>query len=276
MCPLNTLDWQQKFKSASDSAWSDFLDQYNIYILQITSDMFLDPDHKMDAYSYVLEKMQSKDYYRITEYYHEPREYDFLVWLSVVVRNLCRDFIRRQKGRRRLPKYVKSLSNYDQLLYKYIYWKQYPREVTYDILCMNHGYSNSFKYMIDRLDNFSKNMDGHHIKHNTAYHSRDPLSKTIDILEIQTNQDKSSEKVLICQESQLVFDEIFKKLPYQDQLILKVHFLYGRTLKETAKLLKIKNIWQVHRRLKKAITYLSSELKKANISFEDLPGSNLK
>jgi len=272
MCPTQAVNWQIKFDSAPDSTWSDFLDQYNTHILHIIGDMISDPDHKMDAYSNILEKIKSRNYHRITEYYSEPREYDFSVWLSVVVRNLCLDYIRRQKGRRRLPKYVQTLSWCNQLIYQYIYWKQYPREITYEILTMNHGYTGTFIEMLESLDEIARNIDGHRIPHFSNpnwLRSIDPLAFTQDTLDFQCTKNTPADSEIIFKESRLIFDKIFNNLATQDQLILKLHFMYGKTLKETAKLLKIKNIWKVHRRLKKAIKYLNTQLSKANISIHD-------
>lgn len=278
MCSLKAQDWQHQFISDPESAWSEFLDQFSAHILRIITDMLSDPDQKMDAYCRILDKIKSQNCRRITDYYNEPREYNFSVWLSVVVRNLCFDFLREQRGRRRLPKYVQALSSCDQLLYQYIYWKQYPREVTYDILTMNHGYTGTFIDMLEILDDIGRNIDGHRIPHFSNpnwLRSKDPLALTLDTLDIQSAKNIPADAEIISQESRLIFDRIFNNLATQDQLILKLHFLYGKTLKDTAKMLKIKNIWKVHRQLRKAINYLNKELKKANISVEDFPTTNL-
>jgi RNA polymerase sigma factor (sigma-70 family) len=272
-------DWQHKFISDPESAWSEFLDQFSAHILRIITYMLSDLDQKMDAYCCILDKIKSQNCRRITDYYNESREYNFSVWLTVVVRNLCLDFVRDQRGRRRLPKYVQSLSHCDQLLYQYIYWKQYPREVTYDILTMNHGYTGTLIDMLERLDDIVRNIDRDQITHfsNTArLKFKNPLAFTLDALDIQSANNIPADAEIISQESRLIFDRIFNNLDTQDQLILKLHFLYGKTLKDTAKILKIKNIWKVHYRLKKAINFLNTELNKANISIDDLHDTNLK
>ncbi|MHA2345039.1 MAG: sigma factor-like helix-turn-helix DNA-binding protein, partial [Candidatus Hodarchaeales archaeon] len=63
--------------------------------------------------------------------------------------------------------------------------------------------------------------------------------------------------------------EILHSLPDLEQLILQLHYYRNLTLEEITRLLKMKNIWRVHRKLTKALKMLSKKLKEKGFGPSD-------
>ncbi len=269
-------DWRKKFQSDPELSWSEFLTDYNSQILRNIGNIFPDPDQKMNAYSDILDRLKSENYRRIFDYYKQARVYNFKIWLSVVVRNLCYDYLRKTKGRYRFPQYVQSRPHCDQLLFKYIYWRQYPPEIIMNILKMNHGYTGSLGDMQEKLDDISRHIDEKSQISTPGYKSEVSLNQPHFRMKLSNSDLNTVEEDIIAYESKETFSRIFGNLDSIDQLILKLHFLYGKSLKEIAMMVKLKNIWQVHRRMKKALIYLNTQFKMADISIEDLQDEFLK
>ena len=78
------------------------------------------------------------------------------------------------------------------------------------------------------------------------------------------------EQKLITQNTEQILNEILNSLSAQQQLIIRLYYMKGLTLAETARVLKMKNLWQVQRKLKKALKYLRSKLKEKGIGPDDL------
>lgn len=86
--------------SARESAWSEFLDEYNRLILHGARSLGGPQDAVMDRYAFVLERLRRDDFARLRGYAADGRG-KFTTWLLVVVRRLCLDEARSRYGRQR-------------------------------------------------------------------------------------------------------------------------------------------------------------------------------
>lgn len=83
-----------------ERCWARLLERYNGLLLYAARRFGPDYDQAMDRYGYLLEELQRDDYKRLRAYAPDgPGK--FTTWLLVVAYRLCRDFHRREYGRRR-------------------------------------------------------------------------------------------------------------------------------------------------------------------------------
>jgi RNA polymerase sigma factor (sigma-70 family) len=85
-------------RSALESAWSGFLDDYNRLILHTARSLGGSYDDVMDRYAHALEQLRRDDFRRLRGYAADGRG-KFSTWLVVVVRRLCYDQVRSRYGR---------------------------------------------------------------------------------------------------------------------------------------------------------------------------------
>jgi len=84
----------------SEAAWSAFLEDYARLILQVVHLFERDADRSADCFVFVCERLNEKDSRRLRRFRRDGPA-SFATWLRAVVRNLCLDWIRAQRGRPR-------------------------------------------------------------------------------------------------------------------------------------------------------------------------------
>ncbi|AMW04182.1 RNA polymerase sigma factor [Gemmatimonas phototrophica] len=85
---------------ARDAAWAVFVADHSRLLVHIARDVFPQYDEAMDAYAFVLERLQEDNFRRLRGYRNDGRS-KLTTWLTVVARRLCLDFYRQQYGRPR-------------------------------------------------------------------------------------------------------------------------------------------------------------------------------
>ena len=272
--------WLDFFTKDPDHAWDSFLERFNKLIMAVIRKLVSDHDETMEIYAHVLENLKKDNYKKLTSYFDQHRDYSFESWIAVVVRNCCFDWFRREKGRRRLLKCIEALPSVDQWIFRYIYWQGLSRDVTHQLLTTKHDCKLSYKEMCAHLEHMNTIL--HQQTHWNIRHNWQavlpPLS--VDSDELAEEQiishhapeevNSSQEKQLIERDSKQMLQEILRTLPVQEQLIIQLRFYKDLTLEEIARVLKMKNLWQVRRKLQKALKSLQKKLRERGISHSDL------
>lgn len=83
-----------------EAAWADLVAVHSRLLLHVARDLFREHDGAMDAYAFVLERLQEDDYRRLRGFKNDGRS-RFTTWLTVVARRLCLDYYRQRYGRPR-------------------------------------------------------------------------------------------------------------------------------------------------------------------------------
>ena len=81
--------------------------------------------------------------------------------------------------------------------------------------------------------------------------------------------DISPDNQVIQSDTETIIKDILSSLPSLEQLIVNIHFYHGKTLEETTRILKQKNVWQVRRKLQKVLNTLKIEMKKRGLDVSD-------
>ncbi|MHA1989221.1 MAG: sigma-70 family RNA polymerase sigma factor [Promethearchaeota archaeon] len=272
--------WDELFQRDPNSAWQTFLKKYSNLIKSVCAKMSTDHDIGMELYTYTLEKFQESDYKKLVAYYNKSRPYKFSTWILVITRNCCIDWFRDRGGRKRFIKCIEELSPLDQIIFRYIYWDRYSYEATFEIIKTNHNPDITLDEIEQRLSSIN-----HILGKNTGWSFKNTwqsirpliLLDSLDQIAVdQLNTDLlgqeniSDEQQLIINDSADTITKFCKDLPIQDQLLIRLYFYNGLSLKQISRILKIKNKYRVHRKLQKIIKHLRKIIDESGITPGDL------
>ncbi len=113
--------WMDLYLQNKDEGWKTFLEQHNRLIMTVINEHVQDHDEAMEIYTFLLDKLKVNNCKKLTSYYAKFLNYNFETWIAVVVRNCCIDWIRKEKGRKRLLKAIAEFPCVDQWIFRYIY-----------------------------------------------------------------------------------------------------------------------------------------------------------
>jgi RNA polymerase sigma factor (sigma-70 family) len=273
---LEKRNWLDLFKANPPHAWDIFLRRYNQLIIAAIEKLVLDHDDRMELYTFVLEHLKNDDCHKLTSYFTQSRHYNFETWIAVIVRNCCMDWFRKQKGRNRLLKFINELSEIEQHIFRYLYQYGYSREEIYQLLKTRHGYKKSVDDLvnvIDKIDDLIQKNIKWKYKRDLRYFIIPLTEEKLDKYNSKhhfLNTDLNPEQKIIAKDSIQLLNDALRSLPHENQLIIQLYYFKGLTLEKIARILKMKNIWQVQRRLKKTLKQLKSKLRDKGIDLSDL------
>jgi len=101
--PVDSPELDRLLRSASteeEQAWQSFLAAYSRLLLHVARSVYSDRDEMMDAYAFILDRLQARNFARLRAFTADGRS-KFSTWLVVVARRLCLDFWRERYGRSR-------------------------------------------------------------------------------------------------------------------------------------------------------------------------------
>lgn len=271
--------WHEHYRGNPEEAWKSFVQQYHSLILGIIRKMIREHDEAMDAYTFALESLKEKNCQKLTTYFLKPRNYNFETWIAIVAKNCCMDWFRKEKGRKRLLKCIEELPDIDQWLFRYIYWQGYSYDMVFELLKNKHGLEISFEEMCARIDQVNNTL-----QQKTKwklYQDWFAILPPLSLEDIErtggaqltdntiAQPNLSVEETFQLSDTARVLEEVLHTLPDQEQLIIQLHYYRNLTLEEITRVLKMKNIWQVHRRLVKALKLLRKKLQEIDINPAD-------
>jgi RNA polymerase sigma factor (sigma-70 family) len=264
--------WLDLYADDKEAGWTTFLDHHNQLIMNVINKLVLDRDEAMDIYTFALDKLKKDDCKKLASFHAKSRNYDFETWIAVVVRNCCYDWFRKEKGRKRLLKVIEDLPELDQWIFRYLYWHRYHYDSAFGLLENKHGFKITFEEMCTRIDQLNETL-----QRQTKWKlSQDWLAalpplplNDADNTTGSRSQDPSPEEELIHSNTSQVIEDILRSLPTQQQLIIQLRFYRNLTLEEIARVLRMKNIWRVHRKLTKGLKLLRKKFQEKGISSSD-------
>jgi DNA-directed RNA polymerase specialized sigma24 family protein len=105
-----------------EAGWRAFIEQYTPHLIGLIRRAGLhDRDEVMDVYVSICEHLSANRCERLKS--HDARA-PIGGWLAAVARNAVCDWIRSQKGRRRLFHAVQDLQRFDQRVFELFYWDE--------------------------------------------------------------------------------------------------------------------------------------------------------
>jgi len=268
--------WIDIYRENPLQAWENFLESYDELIKRVIQKLVSDYDEIMDLYTTSLEKLKANDYQKLTAYFDKKRNYNFATWIAVVVRNCCMDWFRKNKGRTHLPLCIEEFSPLDKLIFRYIYQKGYSIQETFELVNSQQGNKLSTEELCSRINKIKQTL-----QQKTRWKLENEWKRFLPTLSTDNSEkggihdlpdqnDPDPEENFFQNHTQKVLQKIFKTLPPKQQLIIDLYYFKGMTLEKITHLLKMKNIWQVHRKLHQALNFLQEKLQEEDIDLSDI------
>ncbi len=85
-----------------------------------------------------------------------------------------------------------------------------------------------------------------------------------------TGADLNPEEEMIHNESTQILRDVLSELPPEQRLLIRLHYYEKLTLEEMARIMKMKNLWRVHRKMQKTLKALKAKLRQNGIGPPDL------
>jgi len=272
--------WIDIYQKNPTGAWQSFIELYGNLISRVIHRFADDYDEQMELYTHALEQLKEHNCQKLLTYFGKKRGYNFETWIAVVARNCCMDWFRKEHGRKRLLKCIQELSPLDQEIFHFIYRQGYSQRESYELLKARHGEEISFEHYCSRVEQIEQalhqktrwkiNQDLGRILPSNSLNPDDTMNSKGSIPDPDTQENPSPEEQLIQSDSQNALSEALKILAPEERLIVHLHFYRGLTLKEIVWILRMKNVWRVHRRLHKALKQLREEFRKRGVDLSDL------
>jgi len=272
--------WHHRFDQDPEFTWQTFLKKYHDLVIAVISKMVWDHDEKMELYTYTLDKLKEDDFKRLKAYFEKTRPYNFRIWLVIIIRNCCSDWLRREKGRKRLLKCIRDLPELDQCIFRYLYWQKYSYDISYELVKTRYGFKGSFSDFCDHVDQINQTLQKstkwrladtiHFIKSLPPTENIENEVYQLETTKINSNHHSSQEDQIISSDRTEIIKNILNQIPHEEQLIIKLHFFRDLPLGQIARLLKMKNIWRVRRKLQKALKLIRKKLKNRGIEVSDI------
>lgn len=255
---LNHLRRRRKAKPA----WSFFLHTYSGLILQVIRELESGYDDVLDRYLYVCQKLAERNFKRFNKFKHGGQK-EFAAWLRAVARNLCIDYLREQRGRRRLPRPVARLPELDQDVFEVVYWKGHSATEAFERLRTARP-ELQFSDVLGSLQRIEASIRPYKLAL-LAGASRQPAREASpatpeEILAQIPDQRIGPEADVLLRERLKALQEALTELPESDRLVLRLRFEMGLTLQQTATASGLGDHRKVHERLVRILEQLRERL----------------
>jgi RNA polymerase sigma factor (sigma-70 family) len=253
----------------AQSAWRDFLHQYNPILYQTARACTRDEDEAADCFLYICEQLARSSFHRLLLFRPDGAA-SFGTWLRVIARNLCVDCLRKKHGR---PRPFKSVQNFSQLEFE-VYRCRHERGLSQqqtleEIRATSPGVSLSELNDIEsRIENslsprqhWILSMRNQSRSNGTIlFGGQDGEENTVDVVDTGPNQ----ETIILEQQLQAKVQKCVGSLPRDERLIVQLRFGEGLSLEEISRLTGLGGPQRVHRRLEAVLQKLRAAMAQPN------------
>ena len=233
--------------------WVEFLNVYSPLLYQTSRTNTSSEEDAADCYLHICEQLAKNNFRRLLKYAPDGRA-SFTTWLRVVARNICFDWHRKQRGRKRPFKALQDLSPLEMEVYQHRFLGQSSLEETLADLEPRFP-AVSLAQLVTIEENLQRSLTP---RQNWILSSRrsgsspavallsgDPEIDPIDVADPRPNQEAQ-----ILQEHQLLkLRNLIRALPAEESLLLQLRFEQDLSLEEIARLSGLGDAQRVHRKL---------------------------
>ena len=230
-----------------------------------------DPDRAEDCFVFVCEKLSDDGFRRLLQF-DTGRNVRFRTWLKLVVANLCKDWHRKEYGRRRPFRVISKLSKSDQLLYHYKFELGMTRHAT--LRAMQDSYpglteeqlSESICRLHAALTSRQRWQLSMRRRNAGSVVSIDTVSENPGIPELAQTAD-APEALVQFHQAREALKAAMSKLSAQDRLFLRLRYQEGLSLKDVADVAGLGDLHQAKRRINNALSSLARLLDTENSDY---------
>ncbi len=242
-----------------DTAWKEFLESYSATILLIASRYEQGQGRVDDCYLYVCERLSDQGFRRLLSYRPEGPA-SFRSWLNVVVSNLCIDWRRRSRGRPRPFKSIRTLSDFEQMVFKYRIQRRLGLDAC--IAAMRPQFPDLTR---PELITATSRINGLLTQKQRFLLSIQP-SNTLSLDRSEKSQAPKDpgpgpeKNTRLIQEKERL-QQVLNQLSPAKRLVLKLRYEQDLSLKEIARLMRLGDPFRARRRIQAALDELEEKMK---------------
>jgi RNA polymerase sigma factor (sigma-70 family) len=245
-------------------AWAEFLEEYSVLIFQVARYFERDIDSASDCFQFVCEKLSEDRFRRLLRFKPEGVA-SFSTWLRAVVRNLCRDWRRKEFGRPRIFRSISRLSSFDQEVFSCVYERGVSAEETL------HQLRSKFPAVTSERVAESRDRIGRKLTTKQRWllsirSRRRPQETNTTFEEVEAaplelaDHRPDPEAQTLLAERRAALDRALDHLSKRERLLVRLRFEQELTLEQIAKLLDLGNAQRADRQIKDILARLREEL----------------
>jgi DNA-directed RNA polymerase specialized sigma24 family protein len=251
------------------AGWRLFIDRYTPALLGLIERAgIVDRDEAMEIYVLVCQRLSENQCQRLRR--RDPDKGSMHGWLAVVVRHVTVDWVRSRAGRRRLFGAIKQLSAIDQRVFELYYWEdRRPTEIAGMIAPT--GADADMATVFESLDRIERALTERHRAELLSLAARSRPMTSLDAADGETSIDVTDaapgpEEVLAAGEDHRHLAAAIATLPAEDAAIVRLRFLQGLSLRDTARALHLDRVSLSDARVSAIVARLRSALEHAGMA----------
>ncbi|MBN2543763.1 sigma-70 family RNA polymerase sigma factor [bacterium] len=248
--------------------WNLFISEYTDLVYSVISyqlpPTLKDEDTASDIYLFVMRHLMKLDF---TKFKFKCK---LSTWLVAIVKNLIKDYYRKQFGRRSEPKAIENLDEFEKRVF-FLYYNEgyFDSFQIFEILRIDfpdHNYKD-VKKALDKLnDQLSDSLKERYIEN-----AQSPAEVSLDAVLVEEEESTYSddqvetnpESMLLEKEKNQLKDEKLRflscalnNLPRDEQVIIKLRFYNNLSAKEIAQKLNIEDYRKLYHKIQKIMEKL--------------------
>lgn len=247
------------FREDPEAAYGKLLDRFTGVMLRMIGKFMRDPDEAMEVYTALCERFRAHDYRALRNFRVGS---DLLPWLSVVVANACRDRLRKRRVTSVPKSVLAKLDTFEELVFKYYYWRRVPHEDIAEIISTNEATPCSPLDVMRAIgkinDLLSVNKRWHLLVALNA--NRPSLSieelRELGVFPAVTEPSADIDEALQNRDRVDRLNEALDALEAEDRLLVLLRYEHGMTAPEIADVMSYENHKYVYTRLRTIVARL--------------------
>lgn len=230
-------------------SWTEFLDHFSPLIVKATRQFDYGQDRSNECYLHVCEKLSDARFRRLLKFDTNGKA-SFVTWLGTVVFNLCVDWHRKEFGRASLLPAVTALPEFDKAVFRLRYQQGLPIDTCYELLLdefpdlSRQQLANATARVHAILTPRQRWKMSLKVRSLAEYGD---LRDTISEPDLQASQEQELESLRLA----------MSRLTPDQQLLLRLRYHQGLTLKDVARLARLGDPYRARRQIQAALDALS-------------------
>ncbi len=236
----------------------------------------MDPDERMDMYAHVCARLRADECRRLRQFrgVGVGGSCKFTTWLATVTLNLCREWIRTARGRRRLYRSIERLSAKHALVFKHRYWHGFTSRQILELI-RPLGYARCIDDVERTVAEIENSLSSDHrwrilarkCKGTPAAHS---LGDESTDKRCHTDEHDSVEQAAHREHVLKELRACVAKLPAETRRVLDLRYREGLTARQVARCLEIRPYKRVYEIQTRGLRRVRDELEAAGITLGDV------
>jgi len=230
VAPLSDDALRALIRTDPARGWRSFIDQYTPLLLGlIRRGGLADRDEVMEVYVEVCEQLSARDFERLKR--QDAARGSLAGWLTVLVRHRIVDWVRSQKGRRRLFHAVQDLPAFEQRVFEAYYWDdRRPSEIA-ELLAAHTGGRADLGRVLEAVDRIQGILTDRHRAELLALTARSSRPAPLDDEAVDRIADPAPtpDATLDVARVNASLDAALKQLPAEDAAIVRLKYVEGLT-----------------------------------------------